>query len=69
MSERDKRYMVAAMIKMAVIVMGKTTCYSLGGLSYLQITTGDGIGIRGSASLDKVKMGIWDKAWAGEMLR
>ena len=63
LSERDKRYMVAAMIKMAVIVMGKTTCYSFGGLLYLQ-TSGAGIGLRGSASLAKGTMGLWDKAWA-----
>ena len=62
-NERDKKYMVAAMVKIAVIVMSKTSCYSFGGDLFLQFS-GAGIGLRGSASLAKVTMGMWDKAWA-----
>ena len=56
MTERDKRYMYAAMIKTAVIVMSKSTCYSFGGDLFLQLS-GAGIGLTGSACLAKV---AWD---------
>ena len=67
LSERDKRYLVASMIKTAVITMSRTTCYSFGGSLYLQCA-GAGIGLRGSACLAKICMGIWDQAWAEIML-
>ena len=66
LSGRDKRYMVAAMLKIAIITMSRTTCYSFGGSLYLQ-RAGAGIGLRGSASLAKVSMGKWDQAWADIM--
>ena len=67
LNEKDKRCLIAAMVKTAVIIMGRTTCYSFGGTLYLQ-RSGAGIGLRGSASLAKVSMGLWDQAWANVML-
>ena len=68
LTERDKRYMVVSMLRIAIIIMSKTTCYSFGGILYLQ-RSGAGIGLRGSASLAKVCMGLWDKAWSEVMFR
>ena len=63
LSEKDKRLAIATMIKISVIVMSKTTCYSFGGSLYIQ-RTGAGIGLRASACLAKITMGSWDQAWA-----
>ena len=53
LTERDKRWMIAAMIKIAVIIMGQSTYYSFGGILY---------------RLAKISMGKWDQAWADVML-
>ena len=66
LTETCKRTMVAAMIKVATIIMMMTTCYTFGGLLFLQMA-GAGIGLRGSASLAKVAMGLWDQRWATVM--
>ena len=39
------------------------TCYTFGGLIYLQ-SDGAGIGLRGSAAQAKIVMGLWDQRWA-----
>ena len=56
-----------AMVKIAVITMSQTTCYSFGGILYRQVS-GAGIGLRGSACLAKITMGQWDQAWAEVMM-
>ena len=58
-----KREMIAQMIKLAILVMMTSTCYSFGGLLFLQLI-GAGIGLRGSAALAKITMGKWDKVQA-----
>ena len=58
--------MVAAMVKVATLVMMMTTCYTFAGKIYLQ-TSGAGFGLRGSACLAKVTMGLWDIRWARVM--
>ena len=67
LSDGCKKIMIAAMMKVATIVMMMTTCYTFGGLIFLQ-TSGAGIGLRGSASLAKVTMGLWDQRWAKVMV-
>ena len=59
--------MIATIVKIATITMMMTTCYTFGGLIFLQ-TSGAGIGLRGSASLAKVTMGLWDQRWARVMI-
>ena len=54
---------IATMIKISVILMSKTTCYSFGGALYIQ-RSGAGIGLRASAYLAKITIGSWDQAWA-----
>ena len=66
LSDRDKVEMVAIMIKIATLVMMSTTCYTFGGLIYLQ-SDGAGIGLRGSAAQAKITMGLWDQKWAKMM--
>ena len=66
LNDVDKRIALATMIKIAVIIMSKTTCYSFGGLLYIQLA-GAGIGLRASACLAKITMGKWDQAWASVM--
>ena len=60
LSARDKRWMIAAMIKFAVLILGQSTCYSFGGMLYRQ-ASGAGIGLRGSACLAKICMAKWDQ--------
>ena len=63
LDDKMKRTMVALMMKVAVLVMMKSTCYTFGGLIYKQ-EEGTGIGLRGSACVAKLIMGMIDKKWA-----
>ena len=63
MKENEKRTMVALMIKLSVIVIMNTTCYSFGGELFLQ-SSGAGIGLRASACIAKIIMGLIDRMWA-----
>ena len=59
----EKKKMIAQMIKIGNLVTMESTCYSFGGEIYRQ-TTGAGIGLRSSACLAKVTMGLCDVKWA-----
>ena len=58
-----KRNLVALMVKIAILVMVESTCYSFGGFLYRQLE-GSGIELRGSACLAKLLMGQLDQIWA-----
>ena len=63
MNEDDKRTMVALRIKLSVLVIMNTTCYSFRGELFLQ-TSGAGIGLMASACIAKIIMGLVDNLWA-----
>jgi len=61
--ESMKRRMVAAFIKINILVLFESTCYTFGGKLYKQLN-GAGIGLRAAAVLAKIVMSWWDSAWA-----
>ena len=67
LTEELKRKMIGMMIKISTLVLMETTIYTFGGKIYKQ-KSGVGIGLRGSASLAKLVMAVWDGKWAKVML-
>ena len=67
LTEDLKRKMIGMMIKISTLVLMETTVYTFGGKIYKQ-KSGVGIGLRGSASLAKLIMAVWDGKWAKVML-
>ena len=63
MDAKDKIEMLALLVKISSLVMMKTTCYLFGGVIYKQ-ASGVGIGLRASACIAKLIMGLMDKRWA-----
>ena len=63
LTEDLKRKMIGMMIKISTLVLMETTVYTFGGKIYKQ-KSGVGIGLRGSASLAKLIMAVWDGKWA-----
>ena len=63
MSEEDGKQMVAVMMKINLLVLMDSTCYTFGGDIMKQIH-GAGIGLRASACAVKVVMGLMDIWWA-----
>ena len=61
---QEKRIMLSIMIKVAILVVIDSTCYSIGGRLYKRCK-GAGIGLRASACMAKVLMGMIDKIWTG----
>ena len=61
-----RRKMIAAMVRVLVLVLFNTTCYSFGGDLYRQVC-GAGIGLRGAAVLAKLVMAWWDDKWVRSM--
>ena len=62
-TKENETELIAIMIKIATLVMMSSTCYTFGGLIYLQLD-GAGIGLRGSAAQAKISMALWDQKWA-----
>ena len=62
-TKTDRRNMLAPMIQVATLVLMKSSCYTFGGIIYLQ-QTGSGIGLRASACAAKVVMAVWDICWS-----
>ena len=60
---KEKRILLSQLVKITTLVVMNSTCYSFGGVIYLQ-RAGAGIGLRGSAALARVVMSIWDKILA-----
>ena len=63
LGEKEKRILLSQLIKITTLVIMNSTCYSFGGVIYLQ-RAGAGIGLRGSAVLARLVMSIWDKILA-----
>ena len=63
LSENLKKSMLGEMVKVGNLVTMNTTCYSFGGQLYQQ-SSGAGIGLKSSACLAKLTMGLWDKYWS-----
>jgi len=59
-SDNKKRIMIALMLKIAILVMMESTCYTFGGKIYRQ-SNGAGIGLRGSTCVAKLVMGVIDR--------
>ena len=63
-SWEEERLMVALMMKCAILALMDSTCYSFGGQLFKQMW-GAGIGLRASACMAKIVMGMIDKMWSG----
>ena len=63
LDKSTQRKMFALMIKLATLALMDSTCYSFGGNLYRQLK-GAGIGLRASACMAKILMGMIDKTWA-----
>ena len=63
-SWEEERLMVALMMKCAILALMDSTCYSFGGQLFKQMW-GAGIGLRASACMAKIVMGMIDKRWSG----
>ena len=66
-SWEEERMLVALAMKCAMLALMNSTCYSFGGQIFKQMW-GAGIGLRASACMAKLVMGIIDKKWAGIQL-
>merc|ERR1711873_308653 len=55
------------MLKVAILALMDRTCYSFGGHIYKQMW-GAGIGLRASACMAKIVMGLIDRMWADVQL-
>ena len=66
-TDEMKRLMIALMMKIVVLVIMDSTCYSFGGELFKQVG-GAGIGLRASACMAKILMGQIDKIWASLQL-
>ena len=64
MSWQEEKLLVALMLKIAMLATMERTCYSFAGKLYRQVT-GAGIGLRASACMAKLVMGLIDKMWGG----
>ena len=62
-SWEEERMMVTLMVKIAVLALLDSTCYSFGGCLFKQLW-GAGIGLRASACMAKIIMGMIDMMWA-----
>ena len=62
-TEQEKKKLVALMLKVAVLAAMDSTCYTFGGQLYKQVE-GSGIGLRSSACVAKILMGMIDRLWA-----
>ena len=61
-SDQDKKLLVALLLKVSILAIMDSTCYSFGGRIYKQLW-GAGIGLRASACMAKLIMGLIDKFW------
>ena len=61
--EKEKRTMLALMMKISILVLMDSTCYMFGGEIFKQVC-GAGIGLRASACAAKIVMGKMDILWA-----
>ena len=64
---QEERMLVALMLKVAILALMDSTCYSFGGHIYKQMW-GAGIGLRASACMAKIVMGLIDRMWADVQL-
>ena len=55
--------LLALLIKVSTLALMDSTCYSFGGEIFKQVS-GAGIGLRASACMAKLLMGMLDKMWA-----
>ena len=62
-SWEEERLLVALMMKCAILALLDSTCYSFGGQIFKQMW-GAGIGLRASACIAKIVMGMIDRRWA-----
>ena len=60
----EERMLVALLIKVAILALMDSTVYSFGGKIFKQMN-GAGIGLRASACMAKLVMGLIDIIWAG----
>ena len=67
MSWEEKRMLIALMVKVATLALLDSTCYSFGGELYKQVW-GAGIGLRASACMAKIIMGLIDRMWASTQM-
>ena len=63
MSWEEERMLVTLMIKVSILALMDSTCYSFGGKIFKQLW-GAGIGLRASACMAKIVMGLIDKMWS-----
>ena len=63
MSWEEERMLVTLMIKVSILALMDSTCYLFGGKIFKQLW-GAGIGLRASACMAKIVMGLIDKMWS-----
>ena len=63
LSDEIKKKMMARLIQIETITLMSSSCYSFGGVVYIQ-RVGAGIGERGSACVARTVMTMWDKWWS-----
>ena len=63
MSWEEKRLLIALVLKVAMLAIMDSTCYTFAGRLFKQMF-GAGIGLRASACMAKIVMGLIDKVWA-----
>ena len=63
MSKNEEKMLVALLLKVSILAVMDSTCYSFAGRIYKQMW-GAGIGLRASACMAKIIMGLIDKLWA-----
>ena len=63
LTDDDKRFILARVIQVAVMILTSTHAYTFAGRLYKQ-KAGAPIGLRASACLAKIIMSMWDRRWA-----
>ena len=66
-SDQEKRILVLLLLKVFILAVMDSTCYSFAGRLYKQLW-GAGIGLRVSACMAKIIMGLIDRLWAKTQL-
>ena len=64
LSWQEEKLLIALLLKVAILAVMDSTCYSFGGRLFKQVS-GAGIGLRASACMAKLLMGLIDRFWAG----
>ena len=64
---QEERMLVTLLIKVSLLALMDSTCYAFGGKIFKQLW-GAGIGLRASACMAKIVMGLVDKMWANTQM-